>query len=102
MKIATPSANAFASAVAGTVLLAWGLFTAQALPAAAFQASHERGAVTLVAERCGAGWHRDLDGRCRRDGEIVINPLLPLVVEPGRVCPFGTHFAPRRRECIRD
>jgi hypothetical protein len=98
----TKVATAFTGAFAGAVLLAWGSFTAQALPAAAFQASHAGGAVTLVAERCGAGWHRDLDGRCRRDGEIVINPLLPLVVEPGRVCPFGTHFAPRRRECIRD
>ena len=97
----TKVAGSITSAFAGAVLLAWGSFAAQALPAAAVQADHDAG-VTLVAEGCGVGRHRDLDGVCRRDGEIVV-PLLPGVrVEPTRVCPFGTHYSPRRGECIRN
>jgi hypothetical protein len=96
----TKIAASLASACAGAVLLACGSFAAQAMPAATFQATHD--GATLVAERCGVGWHRDLDGRCRRDGEIVINPLVPLapLVEPAHVCPFNMHWSPRRRECI--
>jgi hypothetical protein len=96
----TKIAATLASACAGALLLACGTFAAQAMPAAAFQTSQEGGGATLVAERCGVGRHRDLDGRCRRDGEIVITPVVPLVVEPAHVCPFGTHWSPRRRECI--
>jgi hypothetical protein len=97
----TKIAASFTSAFAGAVLLAWGSFAAQALPAAAVGADRDAG-VTLVADGCGSGRHRDLDGVCRRDGEIVIAPFIPNIVVEPRVCPFGSHYSPRRGECVRN
>lgn len=92
----------FTGALAGAALLAWGSFSAQALPAAAVAADHGA-AVTLVEGRCGIGWWRGPEGHCRPDRERVVVEPGPgvVVVEPGRVCPLGTHLGPRRRECIR-
>jgi hypothetical protein len=98
-KIAASFTRAFAGAFAGALLLAAGSFAAQALPAAAVAADRDAG-VTLVADGCGAGRHRDLDGVCRRDGEIVVAPFLPRIVVEPRVCPFGSHYSPRRGECV--
>jgi len=92
-----------AGAGAGALLFAWGTFTAQALPAAPVQADHA--GVTLVEGHCGIGWWRGPEGHCHPDRErVVVDPLLPLapiLVEPGRVCPLGTHLGPHRHECIR-
>ena len=97
-------ANSIAGALVGAVLLGWSSFTAQAFPAAEAQAGRD-GGVTLVAEHCGVGWWRGPEGHCHPDRErVVVDPLLPIapiVIEPGRVCPFGTHLGPHRRECIR-
>jgi hypothetical protein len=98
--------SAFTSAVAGAVLLACGSLAAQALPAAAVQAGPEGGGVTLVAEGCGISFHRALNGLCYRNeerivvapGPVVVEPPV-VVLEPGRVCPLGTHLGPHRREC---
>ena len=91
----------FAGAFAGATLLAWGSLTAQALPAAAVAADRGAG-VMLVEDKCGVGWRRGPEGHCHPDRErVVVDPLLPIVVEPGRVCPLGTHLGPHRRECIR-
>jgi hypothetical protein len=90
----------FTGALAGAALLAWGSLSAQALPAAAVAADHGAG-VTLVEGGCGVGWWRGPAGHCRPDRErVVIEPGV-VVVEPGRVCPLGTHLGPHRRECIR-
>ena len=97
--------SAFATAaVTAWVTFAAGSFAAQTLPAASFRADGAGGDLTLVAEGCGIGWTRGPEGHCHREGEIVVAPLAPIVgpvvVEPGRVCPFGTHWGPRRRECV--
>jgi hypothetical protein len=99
--------SAFTRICAGAVLLAWGSLTAQALPAVAFQAGPEDGGATLVADGCGIGFHRGPEGFCRRNeerivvapGPVVVEPPA-IVLEPGRVCPFGTHLGPHRRECL--
>jgi hypothetical protein len=94
------------SAFATVAVIAWGSiaagsFSAQTFPAASFQTDGAEGGLTLVAEGCGPGRSRGPEGRCRRDGEVVVAPVVgPIVVEPGRVCPLGTHWAPRRRECV--
>jgi hypothetical protein len=99
--------SAFASAVAGAVLLACGSLPAQALAAAAVQADPDGASVTLVAEGCGIGFHRVLNGLCYRNEERIVVAPAPVVVEPpvvvlepGRVCPLGTHLGPHRRECL--
>lgn len=105
-RIASPFPRVLMSGFAAAALMVVsGSFSAQAMPAAAFQASHEGGNVTLVAEHCGIGWWRGPEGHCHPDRERVVgDPLLPIarvVVEPERVCPLGTHLGPHRRECIR-
>jgi hypothetical protein len=99
--------SAFTGACAGAVLLACGSLAAQALPAAAFQAGPGGGGVMLVADGCGIGFHRGPEGFCRRNEERIVVAPAPLVVEPpavvlepGRVCPLGTHLGPHRRECL--
>jgi len=95
-KIVTGVAGAFA----GAALLAWGAFSAQALPAAAVPADRDAG-VTLVEGHCSAGWWRGPEGHCRPDRERVVVEPGVVVVEPERVCPLGTHLGPHRHECIR-
>jgi hypothetical protein len=97
----TKIAGAFVGAVAGAVLLAWGSLSAQALPATAVQAD-DGGRITLVEGNCGIGWWRGPEGHCHPDRErIVVAPVVPrVVIEEPRVCPLGTHYAPRRRECV--
>ena len=104
----TKVATAFTGVFAGAVLLAWSAFTAQALPAAAVQASQKGSDVTLVAEHCGVGWFRGPEGHCHRDRErLVVDPGVvvaeprAVVIEHERVCPLGTHLGPHRHECIR-
>ena len=99
--------GALIGAAAGAVLLALGSLSAQAAPAAAIQAENG-GMITLVADGCGEGRWRDREGRCHWDRErdriemVVPRIEVPRIVieEPRRVCPFGTHWSPRRRECI--
>jgi hypothetical protein len=103
--------GALLGAVAGAVMLAWNSLSAQALPAASVRADNG-GMITLVADGCGENRWRDRDGHCHwdRDRErieivpkIVIEEprILPkVIIEEPRHCPFGTHWAPRRRECI--
>ncbi len=96
-----------AGILTGAVLVVLGSISAQAFPAAAVQADRDAG-VTLVADRCGIGWFRGPEGHCHPDrerivvepGPVVVAPVAPIVIEPGRVCPPGTHLGPRRRECI--
>jgi hypothetical protein len=99
--------SAVASAVAGAVLLACGSLGAQALPAATSQTGPEDGAAMLVADGCGIAFHRAPNGLCYRNEERIVVAPAPLVVappvvvlEPGHVCPFGTHLGPHRRECL--
>jgi hypothetical protein len=103
--------GALIGAAAGAVLLALGSLSAQAAPAAALQAQ-DGGMIMLVADGCGLDRWRDRDGRCHWDRErdrIEIAPrimieeprILPkIIIEEPRHCPFGTHWSPRRRECI--
>jgi hypothetical protein len=100
-------ASAFASACAGAMLLACGSLAAHALPAVALQAGPDGGGVTLVADDCGRSFHRALNGLCYRNEERIVVAPAPAVVEPpavvlepGRVCPLGTHLGPHRRECL--
>jgi hypothetical protein len=96
----TKIAGAFVSAVAGAVVLAWGSLSAQALPAAAVQAD-DGGRITLVEGDCGRDRWRDREGHCHWDRDRERIELVPkIVIEEPRVCPFGTHYSPRRRECI--
>ena len=91
-----------AGALAGAALLAWGAFSAQALPAGAVAADRDAG-VTPVEDHCGVGSWRGPEGHCHADRErVVVDPGL-VVVEPERerVCPLGTHLGPHRHECIR-
>jgi hypothetical protein len=92
----------FACAVLGSVVS----FNAQALPISALD-SRPASEVTLVAGGCGIGFHRGPYGGCRANAGavvvtpgVVVAPVAPVVVVPGRACPLGMHLGPERRRCI--
>jgi hypothetical protein len=99
-----------AALVAGAATLALSSFAAHALPGT--QVATGRGAnIILVEGDCGIGWWRGPEGRCHPDRErerVIVKPVAPLVggpvvvEEPHKVCPFGMHLGPHRRECVRD
>jgi hypothetical protein len=43
--------------LAGALAIVMGAWTAQAMPSAAAKPGYENNTVTLVAQRCGVGWH---------------------------------------------
>jgi hypothetical protein len=102
----------FASAAAAVMLIAVVSFNAQALPISPSQSGQGAPIVTLVAQGCGPGFHRNAFGACRPNGYVVVPgaavvaepapvvvvPAAPVVVAP-IVCPVGYHLGPRGRAC---
>jgi hypothetical protein len=54
--------------------------------------------VTLVAQGCGPGRHREF-GRCVRSGPIVVAP--PVVAPLVTACGFGHRWSHRWKRCVR-
>src|ERR1700716_4243861 len=109
----------FASAAASAMLVSVVSFNAQALPVSPAQSGQGAPIVTLVAQGCGPGAHRNAYGVCRPNGYVVV-PGAAVVVEPAPVvvapapvvvapvapavggpivCPVGYHLGPRGRAC---
>jgi hypothetical protein len=109
----------FASAAAAAMLASVVSFNAQALPVSPSQSGQGAPIVTLVAQGCGPGFHRNAFGACRPNGyvvvpgaavvaepapvvvapaPVVVAPAAPIVVAPV-VCPVGYHLGPRGRAC---
>jgi hypothetical protein len=100
----------FASAAAAAMLASVVSFNAQALPVSPSQSNQGAPIVTLVAQGCGPGFHRNAFGACRPNGyvvvpgaavvvepaPVVVAPVAPVVVAP-IVCPVGYHLGPRGR-----
>jgi hypothetical protein len=102
----------FASAAAAAMLVSVVSFNAQALPISPSQSGQGAPIVTLVAQGCGPGFHRNAFEACRPNGYVVVPgaavvaepapvvvvPAAPVVVAP-IVCPVGYHLGPRGRAC---
>jgi hypothetical protein len=100
-----------ALAAAAAILVAAASFDAQALPFAHPFPGASASDVTLVAQGCGAGFHRGPGGACRRNRPravvvapaapaVVVAPAAPAVVVAPRVCPRGFRVN-RRGNCVR-
>ena len=97
----------FACAVLGPIVsFSAQVFSAQALPISALN-SQSPSEVTLVAGGCGVGFHPGPYGRCRANAGavvvtpgVIVAPVAPVVVVPGRACPLGMHLGPYRRRCV--
>lgn len=92
-------------AAGAVALLSFVSLNAQAFPVAPTPSAGPD--LTLVAQGCGPGFHRNEFGRCRPNGPpvVVVEPAVPVappvvVVEP-RACPPGFHWGPVARRCVR-
>jgi hypothetical protein len=103
--------NKYFAAAAAALLLSAVSFDAHALPGSPVSSVSGAPDVTLVAEGCGAGRHRDVLGACvRNGGPVVVVPGGPVVVEPPVVvappvvapvvCGAGFRWHPRFKRCV--
>ncbi len=80
-----------AFAAVGAVVMSFASVSSHAAPASNPFTDVDASDITLVAQGCGPGWHRNAYGVCR--------PNRPPVVVAPRVCPRG-YFLSARGVCV--
>lgn len=88
--------------VAAAVLVSMLQCAAHAAPTISLSGIYSKADILLVAQGCGAGFHREAYGYCVPNGRVVVPPpaIAPPVVVAPRVCPPGYRLGPYGRRCL--